>query len=429
MTGRRPSTLLASLAALALVAGACGGDDDASPATTAAAETTTAATEPAPETTEAPATTEPAPTTTEPAPTTTVDLAELASTYAEPGPYPVGVSTYTLAKGPSVEVWYPAVEGTTGEVTYDVRDFTPPAIREILTADVPATFTFEGARDAEAAEGTFPVVLFSHGFTGIRLQSSFLTSHLASWGYIVAAPDHPSRDLPNVLSATASGDRADSVDDLLQTLDLVVAEGAAADGLLSGRVDAENVVAGGHSAGGGTIVGAALDDRIDGYVSMASGVALGDPAATTTTAADGASGLPDKPSFFLAGSVDAVVSPEERTRPSFEAVPEPSLLWIIDGVGHNGFDDFCTFGGGTGIIGVAQASGLGAFLDAQPQLRTLGEDGCVPPAVPVDETFPMIRHAVTAWINQLFGIDDAPIGITPEFADSFAQPVEIQQRP
>ena len=426
MTSRRP---LIVLAAISLVVAACGGDDDASP-TTEAADTAAATTTEAAPTTEAaaPTTTEAAPTTTAAATTTTVDLAALAATYAEPGPYPVGVTTYTLAKGPSVEVWYPAVEGTTGEVTYDVRDFTPPAIKEILTGDVPATFTFAGARDAAAAEGEFPVVLFSHGFTGMRLQSSFLTSHLASWGYVVAAPDHPSRDLANVLLNTASGDRADSVDDLLQTLDLVVAEGANADGLLNGRVDADNVVAVGHSAGGGTIVGAALDERVDGYVSLASGVLLGDPAATTTTTADGA-GLPDKPSFFMAGSEDQVISATERTKPSFEAVPEPSLLWIIDGVGHNGFDDFCTFGGGTGIIGVAEASGLGGLLDAQPQLRSLGEDGCVPPSVPVAETFPMIRHAVTAWINQLFGIDDVPIGITPEFADAFAQPVLIEQRP
>jgi len=426
---RRPVLALAALAFLTGLAGACSGNDEASSPTTTTADSGAATTEPtaAPTTEPAAATTE-APTTTEAAPPTTVDLAELAAAYAQPGPYPVGVSTYALDKGPLVEVWYPAVGGTTGEVTYDVRDFTPPGIKEILTGDVPATFTFTGARDAAAADGEFPLVLFSHGFTGFRLQSSFLTSHLASWGFVVAAPDHPSRDLPNVLSGTASGDRADSVDDLIQTMDLVFAEGAKADSLLSGRVDTENVVAVGHSAGGGTILGAALDERVDGYISLASGVLLDDPAATTTTTADDA-GLPDKPSFFIAGSEDQVISAIERTKPSFEAVPEPSLLWIIDGVGHNGFDDFCTFGGGTGIIGVAEASGLGGLLDAQPQLRFLGEDGCVPPSVPVEETFPMIRHAVTAWINQLFGIDDVPIGITSEFADSFAQPVLIEQRP
>lgn len=422
---RLPALFLAA----SLVAVACGGDDTAAPATTAAP--TTAA--PAPDTTVAPTTAAPttaAPTTAAPttaAPTTTIDPATLATAYAEPGPYPVGVITLQLAKGPKVEVWYPAVEGTTGEVSYDVRDFTPEAIRAVLTADIPASYAFPGARDAEAAEGTFPVVLFSHGFTGIRVQSSFLTSHLASWGMIVAAPDHPSRDLPGVLGGTASGDRNDSVDDLLQTLDLVVAEGASATSPLNGRVDAEHVVAVGHSAGGGTVVGAAADDRVDGHVSMASGVALGSGDDTATTVEVPA--LPDKPSFFLAGTVDFVVPAEERTRPSFEAVPEPSLLWIIEGVGHNGFDDFCTFGNGTGIIGVAVASGLGAFLEAQPQLKTLGEDGCLPPAVPVATTFPIINHAVTAWIRALFGVDAEPVGLGPEVSDAYVVPVEIDSRP
>jgi dienelactone hydrolase len=324
-------------------------------------------------------------------------------------------------------VWYPAVEGTTGEVSYDVRDFTPEAIRAILTADIPASYAFAGARDAEAAEGTFPVVLFSHGSTGIRLQSSFLTAHLASWGMIVAAPDHPSRDLPNVLGGTATGDRNDSVDDLLQTLDLVLAEDSSATSVLNGRVDAEHVVAVGHSAGGATIVGAADDERIDGYVSMAAGVFLASSDPTATTIEPPA--LPDKPSFFLAGSVDQVVSAEERTRPSFDSVPEPSLLWIIDGAGHNAFDDFCTFGGGTGIIGIAEASGLGPLLDAQPQLKTLGQDGCIPPAVPVVETFPIIRHSVTAWIRNLFGIDPEPVGLGVEVADAYSHPVDIASRP
>lgn len=416
-----PRRALLVLTSVSLLLAACSSDGDSS-ATTAAPSTAT--TEPAPPTTNAPTTAAPSTTAVT---TTTLSLEDIAATYAERGPHPVGVTTLSLAKGPQVEVWYPAVEGTTGEVTYDVRDFTPEGIRDILTGDIPATFSFEGARDADAADGEFPVVLFSHGFTGIRLQSSFLTSHLASWGFVVAAPDHPSRDLPNVLGATASGDRADSVDDLLQTLDLVIAQGADPASALSGRIDDDHVVAVGHSAGGGTVVGAAADDRIDGYVSMASGVLLAPPDATTTTVAD-APGLPDKPSFFMAGSVDAVVPPDERTVPSFEAVPAPSLLWVIDGVGHNGFDDFCTFGNGTGIIGIAEASGLGGFLDAQPQLRTLGEDGCVPPAVPVEETFPMIRHGVTAWIRHLFGIDESPVGIGPEFADSFARPVRIDER-
>ena len=102
----------------------------------------------------------------------------------------------------------------------------------------------------------------------------------------------------------------------------------------------------------------------------------------------------------MAGHVDGVVPWDAVTRAAYEAAPPPSELWVLDGVGHNGFDDFCTFGGGTGIIGVAEASGLGSFLDAQPQFRALGEDGCIPPAVPVVETFPVVLHVVTAWLRQ-----------------------------
>ncbi|MFZ9628132.1 MAG: alpha/beta hydrolase family protein [Ilumatobacteraceae bacterium] len=359
------------------------------------------------------------------APSTTVDPAQLATAYADLGPFAVGVTTLQLAKGPLVEVWYPAVAGSSGTETYDVRDFTPEAIRAVLTGDAPASYSYAAARDADVADGAYPIVLFSHGFTGIRVQSSFLTSHLASWGMIVVSPEHPSRDLTNVLAGTASGDRADAVDDLVASLDLISAEAADPASRFAGHVDTEHVAAVGHSAGGGTVLGAAsADGRIDGYVSLASGALLGGGSTTTSTPLV----LPGVPSFFIAGSVDAVVPAATVTRPSWEAAPSPSLLWVLDGVGHNGFDDFCTFGNGTGIIGVAEASGLGAFLDAQPQLRSLGQDGCIDPAVPVTETFPVITHGVTAWLRALFGVDPAPVALGGEFADAYAVGVEIDEK-
>ena len=107
---------------------------------------------------------------------------------------------------------------------------------------------------------------------------------------------------------------------------------------------------------------------------------------------------------------------------------KPHYDAVIVGVGHNGFDDFCTFGNGTGIIGIADASGLGEFLDSQPQLRALGEDGCVAPAVPVEQTFPIVRHAVTAFVRRLTGIDGEAIGLGPEVADAYSVAVEILQR-
>jgi len=344
---------------------------------------------------------------------TTQPAATWADAFAELGPYPVGITTLQLETGPLVEVWYPAVEGSTGTDGYDLRDFIPEAVANLLTGDVSSSYSLEAARDAEVAEGEFPLVLFSHGAGGVRTQSTFLTSHLASWGMVVAAPDHPSRDLTARLGG-APAEPTDSVDDLLGTLALMASENAG--GPFEGRVNLDQVAAVGHSAGGGTVLGAAADDRVDGYVSMASG-ALG--------LAEGAP-LPDTPSFFLAGTTDAIVPPDTRTRPAFEAAPAPSLLWILEGVGHNGFDDFCTFGGGTGIIGVAEASGLGELLNSVPGLRQLGEDGCLPPSVPVAETFPVINHAVTSWLRSLFGVDAEPVGLGPAVADAYAVPVVIE---
>ena len=319
----------------------------------------------------------------------------LDTKYMELGEHHVGVTTLSLPNGDGIEVWYPTEVEPTGEVSYDVRDFTPEAVKALLTADIPASFSISATRDAAVESGSYPVILFSHGFSGMRLQSSFLTSHLASWGMIVISPDHASRDLEHALVGQV-GDQATAVDDLFSALDIV-----AADSRFSSVMNMEQIATVGHSAGGGTAMASANDDRIDGYVSMASG-SLGTQEGKA---------LPGKPSFFLAGDLDEVVSAAEVTQVAFEAAPSPSVYWLLEGVGHNGFDDFCTFGNGKGIIGVAEASGLGALLEAQPQFKRLGSDGCLPPAVSSDLAFPVIRHAVTAWLVDLFsgGLSDSVV--------------------
>lgn len=344
------------------------------------------------------------------------DPPAMATAFSEPGPYPVGATTFAVDDGQSFEVWYPAAETATGEVGYDVRDFVPRAIRDLLTADIPASYTYPGARDVAVAPGRFPVVLFSHGFSGIRVQSSFLTSHLASHGMIVAAPDHPSRDLFNTLSQTASGDQADAVDDLFRALDLLVLADATTGGPFDGRVDAARVGLVGHSAGGGTVIAAALDERVAGYVSMAAG-----------GPAEGAE-YPDTPSLFLAGSLDAVVPVATATRPGFDAAPAPSWYAEIEATGHQGFADFCTFGDGTGIIGIAEASGLGPLLDTQPQFRRLGEDGCIPPAAPVEQAFPIVRHTTTSFLRWVFGEDADPVGLDATIDGAYELGVTFSSR-
>lgn len=407
MSMRHCMLISSLLAAIAL--SACGENDSAS--TASVAPTTESLT------TEAPTNAAPA---TE-APAATLDPAVEAMMYTAAGPYPVGVTTLELAAGNEVEVWYPAVEGTMGTDSYDMRDFIPEAVVAILTSNVPVVYEYEAGRDAKVANGAFPVVLFSHGAFGFRFQSTFLTSHLASWGMIVAAPEHRSRNLISLLSRVAE-DRNLADGDLLGALDLLFNGSSSPTSPLSQHIDTSRVAAVGHSAGGGTILSAAFDDRIDGYISLASG-ALGMTSEPST-----ARTLPDKPSFFIAGALDAITSAEESTRPSFEAVPGPSRLWIIDEMGHNGFTDFCTFGNGTGIIGVAIASGLESFLEGFGPLRALGEDGCIPPAGPVEFGFPIIKHAVTAQLRFWFGDDATPVGLDSSVSDQYELAVSIDSK-
>src|SRR4051812_48308152 len=105
------------------------------------------------------------------------------------GPHAVGVRTVDLSDTARsrylpTEVWYPATSAYAGqdtsESTMDHYDLLPgfPPLKQ------------SAVRDAAAAQGHFPVVMFSHGFGGHRRQSTFLCTHLASHGYVVAAMDH-----------------------------------------------------------------------------------------------------------------------------------------------------------------------------------------------------------------------------------------------
>jgi dienelactone hydrolase len=383
--------LLPALLATALLAAACGsGSDDA----TEAAPTT----EDSSATTDAPATTEAAVTTTEPAETTpeTTEAPEVEVTAADlaaRGPYAVGVTTRTLPEGGLVEIWYPADESAAGgTATYNVREFLPPGVSDLIAADIDDSFSIDAARDAPTAtDGPFPIVLFSHGASSFRVQSSHIAAHLASWGMVTASTDHPSRDLNNSLGGTAEGqppsvDQMRSVRTYLTTLE--------ADPLLGGAIDNDRVALGGHSAGGGTIAEVALDEGILGYVSYASGLR---------------DNVPVVPSLFMAGELDGIIE-ASRTAEAFEAAPSPSWLWVFGNSGHLAFSDLCAIGpGDSNLIVLAEQAGLGAFLD--DRLRTLATDGCDEPNRPVQEVWPGINQAATGFYRWVFGIDAEPVGL------------------
>ncbi len=115
-------------------------------------------------------------------------------------------------------------------------------------------------RDVAASpDGPFPLVLFSHGFGSYRLDASALVRGIASWGFVVAAPDHIERNRGALLTGQVVRDPAKDVSVLMDTITLVGDAGGELDGL----TDTEQVAAVGHSAGGRAALSALSEPQVD----------------------------------------------------------------------------------------------------------------------------------------------------------------------
>jgi len=68
--------------------------------------------------------------------------------------------------------------------------FTDPARGRTLVTEVWYLAQAAG-RDAPARRGRYPRVLVAHGYCGFRTNYEYLSVPLASWGFLVAAPDFP----------------------------------------------------------------------------------------------------------------------------------------------------------------------------------------------------------------------------------------------
>lgn len=208
------------------------------------------------------------------------------------GPHPVGVRSFELhdatrARSLDAEIWYPAGERYgTADLEGDSQD------RYELIAGL-RKVTQAALRDADPANlSGLPLVVFSHGFGGHRRQSTFLCTHLASHGYVVAAVDHRGNTIADVAAKMSrkrtvqpsnkgqeSDDRrsraANGFRQIMEhrpaDFSFLISEllaGSAAG--LSSMIDAGRIGAAGHSFGGWTILTAtASDPRIRALLALA----------------------------------------------------------------------------------------------------------------------------------------------------------------
>jgi predicted dienelactone hydrolase len=259
--------------------------------------------------------------------------------WSERGPHPVGVTTIDVlvpAREASIpaEIWYPADEAHRGADidVGDEYDLIPGVASDVQAA----------VREATPAQGALRAgVVFSHGMAGHRRQSTFLCTHLASHGFVVASPDHLGNTLPEMLPLFMPLD-AEAIEaamvqsallrpgDLVATIDALGVQPGLA-------VDTDRVGAVGHSFGGWSVLAVvASEPRVAAVVGLAPG---GGRIGDDTRAGDLLDLAWDRAvaTLLIAADGDTVI-PIESVRDLATRVPG-AVLVVLEGADHYHFCD------------------------------------------------------------------------------------------
>ena len=235
---------------------------------------------------------------------------------------------------------------------------------------------------------------------------------------IVVAPDHPSRDLLHVLSGEADHDQQASVDELLGSLDLIVAEGETAGSPFEGHWSTPT----GWPRWGTRR--AAARSSAPPRTSASTATCRWRPAAPT-----GTTDYPDRPSLLPRWRARRH-RPRRRGDPASLRSGTGSLAPL--GARRGGPQRLRRLlhvrGQRRDHRGRPRPQGSGKVLDGQPGLRSAGASGCIAPAAPIEEAFPIVRHGVTSWLRSLFHEDGAPVGLEAETPGAFELGITVESK-
>ena len=275
----------------------------------------------------------------------------------------------------------------------------PDFLKALVPEGTAVKYPTGAVRQVPVARGRFPLVLFSHGYAGFRDQSVFLTSALASWGFVVAAPEHTSRNLTRVMGGPA-GTTTD-VQDLRATITLMAQKSRNPRNPLHGHLDLAHIGAVGHSAGGRAVEAlAAADKRVTTFIGLA-GASVG-------ALDDGTSDVPDQPGLLMAGTADSIVE-LDGMQAAYAAMTGPKRMVELDNAGHLAFSDLCEIGADRGgLLSIAAIIGI----PVSDSLKRLATDGCLAPDLPSTDAWPAVRQVVIAQLRNVFGIDRSDAGLT-----------------
>ena len=258
------------------------------------------------------------------------------------GPYKVGRLTFTVVD-PSrdnrvlqTDVWFPVDPSTPNgpASVYQVGVDLPPLSGVVM----PSSLAMSGVTASTA--GPFPMVVFSHGQWAWRYVLSYLCEHLASHGFVVAAPDHIGDRAIDYYNGTT--DPLPQVDqdrplDISFIITQMLARNSTPGDALQGRINSNQIGVFGWSLGGFATMATAVqfgvsppDTRVKALLGICPTLEslTTEQLATITT-----------PTFFLSGTAD---TEKFDARTMFQLVASPvSYYAIVQRAWHLGYNTQC----------------------------------------------------------------------------------------
>lgn len=283
-----------------------------------------------------------------------------------------------------VDIWYPVQPGD--EVGAPPTQY-PLAAGIGLDSEV----AFEGP-PASPRTGQ-KLVVFSHGYGGIRTQSVELMEALASHGFVVIAPEHTGN---SQTSSTDDFDQAASrrVPDVSFLIDTMIARNRDPADALYERIDEARIGVIGHSFGGMTALGMAAgwagaspDPRVAAIVPI-SAVIDGDLQQDTRTGPNAGFSRAQLetvvvPTMLIGGTADVGV-PIGNNAIAFDQLISAPRVYKVDihGANHTHFANVCAIGDLLISLGLGRDAwpSLGAEALLEPYAAT-----CTPDAFAITE--------------------------------------------